>query len=170
MGRRTTAALAAITALLASSAVALAAVVPGKGDHEGHTSQGKCDTGKCRMYVFVNDAHRIKEFGLEWHTKCNSGKPYSATDIDKDRKGHRITQSGGKFSGSAKDDFGLGNGYKGHSTITYGGTFSTPTKGTGTFTAKVKITKNGNKVDQCNKTVDWHVPRTPAAAAGRALR
>jgi hypothetical protein len=169
MRRRTTAALAATTALLTTGAVALAAVTPGKGDHEGHTSQGKCDAGKCRMYVFVNDQHRIKEFGLEWHAKCTpTGKPYSATDIDKDKKGHRIQQSGGKFSGGYKDTQDFPGGVKGHKTVSYSGTFSTATKATGTFTAKVKITKNGSKIDQCNKTVSWHVPRL--SAGRRALR
>jgi hypothetical protein len=168
MGRRTTAALAALTALLTTGAVALAAVTPGKGDHEGHTSQGKCEAGKCRMYVFVNDKHRIKEFGLEWHAKCTpTGKPYSATSIDKDTKGHRIQQSGGTFSGSDKNTYDFDGGVKGHETFSYSGKFSTANKGTGTFTDKVKITKNGKKIDQCNKTVDWHFPRV---TAGRALR
>jgi hypothetical protein len=161
--------LTTLAALFGTAAVALAAVTPGKGDHEGHTSQKGCDTGKCRMYVFVNDKHRIKEFGLEWHTKCNpTNKPYSATEIDKDRKGHRIQQSGGQFSGSAKDTFDFGGGVKGHTTFSYSGTFSTATKATGTFTAKVKITKNGDKIDQCNKTVSWHVPRL--SGGSRALR
>ena len=160
--------LTAVAALLGTAAVALAAVTPGKGDHEGHTSQGNCDTGKCRMYVFVNDKHRIKELGLEWHTKCTpTGKPYSETTIDKDKKGHRIQQSGGTFSGSDKNSYDFGGGVKGQETFSYSGKFSTANKGTGTFTAKVKITKNGDKIDQCNKTVSWHVPR---ASAGRALR
>lgn len=165
---RTTAGLAALVAVLATAAGALAGVTPGKGDHEGHTSQGKCDQGRCRMYVFVSDRHRIKAFGLEWHTKCKSGKPYSETNIDKDRKGHRIEQSGGKFSGSQKGTYDFGGGVKGHENISYEGTFSTATKATGTFTAKVRITKDGDKIDQCNKTVDWHVPRL--SGGGRALR
>jgi hypothetical protein len=169
MGRRTTAGLAALAALLATGATALAGVTPGKGDHEGHTSQGKCDAGKCRMYVFVNDKHRIKEFGLEWHTKCKpTGKRYAATEIDKDKKGHRIQQSGGKFSGSKKNTYDFGGGVKGHASYSYSGTFSTASKATGTFTAKVKITKNGDKIDQCNKSVDWHVPRL--SGGSRALR
>lgn len=170
MRRGTTAALAATTALLATTGVALAAVTPGKGDHEGHTSQGNCDEGKCRMYVFVNKNHRIKEFGLEWHAKCKpTGKPYSATDVDHDKKGHRIQQSGGKFSGGAKHGYDFSGGVHAVETYSYSGTFSAPGKATGTFTAKVKVTKNGSKIDQCNKTVDWHVPRL-SAASGKALR
>jgi hypothetical protein len=165
-----TASLALLAALLTTGS-ALAGVTPGKGDHEGHTGQKGCDTGQCRMYVFVNDKHRIKEFGLEWHTKCKpTGKPYSETSIDKDRKGHRIQQSGGKFSGSDKNSYDFGGGVKGHETFTYSGEFTKPGKATGTFTGKVKITKNGNKIDQCNKTVQWHVPRFSAASAARALR
>src|SRR3954468_24133772 len=127
--------LTAAAGLLATASVAVAAVAPGKGDHEGHTGQKGCDTGQCRMYVFVNDKHRIKQFGLEWHAKCSpTGKPYSETVIDKDKKGHRIQQQGGKFSGTQKNSYDFDGGVKGHETVSYSGTFTTANKATGTFT------------------------------------
>ena len=159
MGRRTTTVAAALGALLATGAVAVAGVTPSKGDHEGHTKQAGCEAGQCRMYVFVNDKHRIKEFGLEWHTKCKpTDKPYSSTNIYKDRKHHRIQQSGGTFSASDKNTYDFGGGVKGHENYSFAGEFTKANKANGTFTDKVKITKNGNKIDQCNKTVKWHTP------------
>jgi hypothetical protein len=149
--RRASIALVAVAALLATAAIAWA-VTPKPDTYEGKTGQNKA------VFVKVDDKSRIKAFLIEYRAKCKQAEGYGGSIQDKDRKGDRITQQNGVFSGTAKKTDDLGSGYKGHASLTYDGKFTTATAANGSATIKVKVTKNGDKVDSCSRTTKWHVP------------
>jgi hypothetical protein len=150
--RRASIALVAVVALLATTAVAWAVVPKGPDTYEGKTGQNKA------VFVKVNDKSRIKAFLIEYKAKCDRGKSYSGSIQDRDKPDNKITQQNGVFSGTAKKTADVGDGYKGHSSITYDGKFTTATAANGSATIKVKVTYYGEKVDSCKKTTKWHVP------------
>jgi hypothetical protein len=151
MRLRTRITLLTVVALLATAAVAWA-VVPAPDTYEGKTGQDRA------VFVKVNDKSRIKAFLIDYKAKCGGGQSYSGSVQDKDRKGDRITQQNGVFSGTAKKTEDAGGGYKGHVSLTYDGKFTTATAANGSATIKVKVTQGGAKVDSCSKTTKWHVP------------
>lgn len=145
-------ALAVVVAVLATAAVAWA-VVPKPDTYEGKTGQNKA------VFVKVDDKSRIKAFLIQYKAKCNQAGGYSGSIQDKDRKGDRITQQNGVFSGTAKKSEDVGNSYyKAKVTLTYDGKFTTAKAANGSATIKVKVTYLGEPYDSCKKTVKWHVP------------
>ena len=147
-------ALTLVVAVLATAAVAWAVVPKGPDTYEGKTGQNKA------VFVKVNDKARIKAFLIEYKAKCEgSSGGYSGSIQDKDRKGDRITQQNGVFSGTAKKSEDVGDGYyKGKVNLTYNGKFTTAKAANGSATIKVKVTYLGEPYDSCKKTVKWHVP------------
>jgi hypothetical protein len=148
------AALAVCIALLACAAVALAAV-PNQGKYTGKSSQKK------PTVVKVNKNHRITYFKIRWKAPCNkdgtSWGPDGTEDID--GTGDKIKQDGtGEFhdKGTYKSDPDS-SGYVGHFTVKLNGFFTSKTKANGEFDIKVRVTRNGNFVDNCHKHVTWHV-------------
>ena len=144
--------LAICTALALTAMTAVSwAVVPKHDTYEGKTGQNKS------VFVKVNDKGRVKAFLIEYKAKCGSAySPYSGVVQDNDKKGDRITQQNGVFSGTAKKNEDVG-AYVGHVTLTYSGKFTTATAANGNATIKVKVTRNGDQVTHCSKTTTWHV-------------
>jgi hypothetical protein len=153
-------AISACLALLACAAVALA-VVPNQGKYVGKSSQ------KRKTVVKVNDKHRITYFRQQWKAVCEKKDsnghhltwgPDGTVDVDGSKD--KIKQDGtGEFHDSGKYQSNPdSNGYVGHFTINLSGNFTGKTKADGDFSVKIKVTRNGNFVDRCHKSVTWHVP------------
>jgi hypothetical protein len=145
--------LAVCTALaLAATTAASWAVVPKHDTYEGKTGQNRS------VFVKVNDKGRIKSFLIEYKAKCNQGSNYSGSVQDNDKKGDRITQQNGVFSGDSTKTEDAGGGYTGQVKLTYDGKFTTKTAANGEATIHVKVKAGGSTVDKCSKTTKWHVP------------
>ena len=144
------AALAAALALLVFAAVALA-VPPETGRYVGNTSQKK------PVSIRVNDNGRIKRFNIDWQAPCEKpGSKWVAGTRDVDGPGDRIAQDDGVFSDFGKYTQKSGP-YKGHFRVTIKGEFTTATHAEGTFKAKVRVTRDGDTVDHCEKLIRWKV-------------
>lgn len=152
MRTRAVVVLAAVLAVLVFAAVAWA-VQPKPGSHEGATSQSYS------MGVTVNNSHRIKVFAMQWKAPCTNGFPDVASEVrDKDKKGDRIAQQDGTFSGSYSVTRPAGP-YVLHEHTYYSGSFSTPTRASGKARVHVKVTRNGHKAATCDKNpITWHIP------------
>jgi hypothetical protein len=156
--RRAAPAVLAGAALLAAGGVAVAAI-PDEGTYKGKTGQG------LNVSVKVNAKHRVKRFRINWWAPCD--KPpatWGSSDnpdgtVDRDLKGDRIPQTHqGEFSDTEKykgdtDD----DGFRGHFKMILNGEFTDKTHAKGTFTIRVRVTKDGATYDHCRKTVKWHV-------------
>jgi hypothetical protein len=152
-------AISACLALLACAAVALA-VVPKQGKYVGESSQHR------KTIVKVNSKGRIKYFKQNWKAVCKKKDstghhltwgPDGTEDVDGTKD--KIKQDGdgnfhdkGSYDGSPDS-----NGYQGHFTVNFHGHFTSKTKADGDFDVKVRVTRNGNFVDNCHKFVTWHV-------------
>jgi hypothetical protein len=148
VSRRSAAIAAAVAALsLVCAAVALAAT-PRPGKYTGKTGQGR------HVRVKVNDAGRIGPdgFKIHWKAPCENGAWEDATHNTR-----RIEIAGdGSFERAAKDKH-TDNGYTGHEKIETDGNFDTKTSASGKFKVRVRVTKDGDFVDTCRKTVSWSV-------------
>jgi hypothetical protein len=146
--RRTLAIAAAVAALsLLCAAVALAAT-PRPGKYTGETSQGR------HVRVTVNDKGRIGPdgFKIHWKAPCENGKWEDVTHNTR-----RIEIAGdGSFELDAKYKHTV-NGFTGHTKIETDGKFDTKTSASGRFKVRVRVTKDGDFVDTCRKTVSWSV-------------
>jgi hypothetical protein len=145
--------LALCTALaLTATTAASWAVVPKHDTYEGKTGQNR------KVFVKVNDKGRIKAFLISYSAKCNQGSHYSGSIEDDDKKGDRITQQNGVFSGDSAKNESAGGGYTGHVKLNYDGKFTTKTAANGEATIHVKVKQGSSTVAKCSKTVKWHVP------------
>ena len=137
--RPVTALVGALGALLVCAAIALAAT-PSKGLHEGMTSQNR------GVDVKVGTNHHIRRFRIDWRAgKCDS--PHGAWSDGTTVKNPRHQPGDGSFSdsGKYKDDSGSG-------------TFTSASDAHGTFSARVRVTKNGTTVDHCHTgKLTWKV-------------
>ena len=152
--RAALAAVGACVALLAFAAVALA-VLPAGGTYKGKTSQHRGVTVK------ANDSGRVKLFKIHWKAPCQKAGKFWGPDGTQDVDGtkDKIKQDGnGGFhdKGKYKSDPDP-NGYVGHFTVHIAGQFTSKTKANGTFDIKVRVTRHGNFVDSCHKSVTWNV-------------
>jgi hypothetical protein len=126
--------VAAVAALsLLCAAVALAAT-PKPGKYRGKTSQGKS------VRVKVNDSGRIGRdgFKIHWEAPCQVAKDMAWGDTTHNTKRIEIADDG---------SFELDAKYK----------LDTKTSASGKFKARVRVTKDGDYVDTCKKTVSWSV-------------
>jgi hypothetical protein len=152
-GRRTIwAAIGACLALLVGAAVVLAAT-PAPGTYEGKTGQKKL------VRVKVNSQHRVHKFRINWKAPCDSGDAWPGGTVDIDGSGDKIKQDtdAGTFHDAGSYVPDKQNGYTGHVTVSFNGTFTKATKAEGKFKVKVRVSKNGETVDHCRKTVGWKV-------------
>jgi hypothetical protein len=153
--RRFLVAISVCLALLACAAVAIAAT-PNEGKYLGKTGQD------LKVRIKVNKSHNIpdKGFFIRWKAICKK----------KDSNGHHLTwgpdstvntgkldvAGDGSFEQSGKYNENSGS-YVGHMKGGLNGKFGSPTSATGKFHIRVRVTKNGNYVDTCKKTVSWQV-------------
>jgi hypothetical protein len=154
---RTRISLLTLVALLGLAAAAWAVVPkPDKEPYEGRTSQNK------PVFVKVNDKSRIHAFLIKYKAGCGGGDSYTGVVKDVDKKGDRITQQNGVFSGDKVKDEDAGGGYRGKVHLTYSGKFTTPTKANGTAKVTVTVTYAGDKVATCKKKgITWSVDDQP---------
>jgi hypothetical protein len=148
--RRTVAVLGAALSLLLA-AVALAAT-PDKGTYRGKTSQGR------NVRIKVNKNHDINGggFRINWHAPCQVQKDHIWGPERTENSGKINVGDDGSFKLNGKYNSPV-EGYVGHITIKNGGTFDTKTSAAGTFKVRVRVTKDGDYVDTCKKTVAWSV-------------
>jgi hypothetical protein len=143
--------VAAVAALsLLCAAVALAAT-PKPGKYRGRTSQGKS------VRVKVNDSGRIGRdgFKIHWEAPCQVAEDMAWGDTTHNTKRIEIADDG-SFELDAKYKHAVGQ-YTGHIKIETDGKFDTKTSASGKFKARVRVTKDGDYVDTCKKTVSWSV-------------
>jgi hypothetical protein len=154
--RRAVAALAGATVL--ATATAAVAAVPDAGTFKGKTGQGQ------DVSVKVNSHHRVKRFRIYWWAACDMpGATWGTAanpggTVDRDLDHDPIKQAGGEFSDTEKyADEETNAGYQDHFRMTVDGSFGDRTHAQGTFTIKVRVTKDGETYDHCRRTVKWHV-------------
>jgi len=155
IGGRGLAALAAAAALLVFAAVALA-VAPAPGTYNGKTRKQHR-----HVQVKVDDTGRVTFFEIRWKAKCKKkGRTWGPDGTqDVDGTSDPIKQDGtGNFHDSGSYDRTDTGGYHGHFKVSFKGKFTTPTKASGKFNVKVRVSRNGKYVDTCRKRkLKWRV-------------
>ena len=149
--RPVTALAGAVAALLVCAAIALAAT-PSRGLHEGTSSQGR------DVDVKVGSNHHIRRFRIDWRAgKCDS--PHGAWTDGTTVTNPRHQPGDGSFSDSGKyKGKPVNGGYVGHFKFNLSGKFTSSSDANGTFSAKVRVTKNGTTVDHCHTgKLTWNV-------------
>jgi hypothetical protein len=132
------------------AAVALAAT-PKKGTYRGKTSQGR------NVRIKINSNHNIPDegFRINWLAPCQRpGATWGPEATENSRKIDVKDDGTFRLDGKYNSPFGA---YVGHVTIKSSGKFNTKTSATGTFKVTVRVTKGGEYVDTCKKTVTWSV-------------
>ena len=151
-------------ALLAAAGTAIAAI-PRPGTYDGTTGQG------LDARVKVNSSHRVKRFRIHWWATCDRpGATWGSKDdpggtVIRDLKKYPIEQDGtGAFSDKAKyEDVQNNAGYQDVFRVSVNGTFTDRTHANGSFTVRIRVTKDGKTYDHCRRTVRWRVSPAPAA-------
>jgi hypothetical protein len=150
--RRRTGVVAAAVAVLSllCAAVALAAM-PEPGKYRGKTSQDRS------VRVKVNDKGRIGPdgFKIHWEAPCQVAQDMSWTDVTHNTQ-RILFKDDGSFVLDAKYKHTV-EGFTGHIKIETDGKFDTKTSASGKFKVRVRVTKDGDYVDTCKKTVSWSV-------------
>jgi hypothetical protein len=143
-------ALAVAAVSLVFAAVALAAV-PKKGTYTGKTSQAR------NVRVKVNKGHDINGggFRINWQAPCQR-EGYVWGPEQTENSGKIDVKDDGSFKLNGKYNSKV-DPYVGHITIRNSGRFNTKTTATGTFKVTVRVTRDGDYVDTCKKTVTWSV-------------
>ena len=149
--RRATPLAGAILALLCCAAAALAAT-PSKGLHKGTSSQNRT------VDVKVGSNHHIRRFRIDWKAACDKpGKSWiDGTTVT--NPSHQPGDGSFSASGKYKSAHPVGGGYVGHFKYSLSGTFTSASDAHGTFSARVRVTKNGTTVDHCHTgKLTWKV-------------
>ena len=128
------------------AAVALAAIAP-PGVYNGRTKQ------KRTVSVQVGADAKVVRLDIRWRAKCEKkGKFWTGGTTFNDLDGTTDAFSdGGPYTATA------GGGYTGIINAKVSGKFTTPEKANGKFKVKVRVEKNGKKVDVCRRSTKWHV-------------
>ena len=154
MSTRTKLVIAAIAALsLVCAAVAVAAT-PKEGTYRGKTSQGR------NLRVKVNSNHNIpgEGFRINWHAPCTVQTDHRWGPERTENSGKIDVDDDGSFKLNGSYDSEVGD-YVGHIKIRNSGRFNSRTTASGEFKVTVRVTKDGDEVDTCRKTVKWSVKK-----------
>jgi hypothetical protein len=151
-GRRLVAA-AVLAVSLVCAAAALAAI-PNKGTYRGKTTQGR------NLRIKVNKHHNLPDggFRINWAAPCQVDTEKRWGPEQTENNGGIDVKDDGTFKLDGRYNSTVGD-YVGHIRIKNSGEFDTATSAAGTFEVRVRVTKNGDDVDICKKTVHWSVTR-----------